>query len=60
VFDGNYTKTREIVWGRATAIVWLNYSFSRTFYRSLKRTTHRVYTGEPMWAATAKHSNNRL
>ncbi len=50
VFDGNYTRTREIVWGRATAIVWLNYSFPRTFYRSLNRTTRRVFTGERIYA----------
>jgi len=50
VFDGNYTRTREIVWGRATAIVWLDYSFPRTFYRALKRTTRRIFTGEAMWA----------
>lgn len=50
VFDGNYTRTREIVWSRATAIVWLNYSFPRTFYRALNRTTRRVLTGEEMWS----------
>jgi adenylate kinase family enzyme len=50
VFDGNYTRAREIVWTRATAIVWLNYSFPRTFYRALNRTTRRAYTGEAMWS----------
>jgi len=50
VFDGNYTRTREIVWRRATAIIWLNYSFSRTFYRALNRTTHRVFTGERIYS----------
>ena len=50
VFDGNYTRTREVIWGRATAIVWLNYSFSRTFYRALNRTTRRVFTGERIYS----------
>lgn len=50
VFDGNYTRTREIVWRRATAIVWLNYSFPRTFYRALNRTTRRVITGERIYS----------
>lgn len=45
VFDGNYTRTREIVWGRATAIVWLDYSFPRTFYQAINRTTRRVFDG---------------
>lgn len=50
VFDGNYTRTREIVWQRATAIVWLNYSFSRTFYRSMRRTIHRVFSREELYS----------
>lgn len=50
VFDGNYTRTRETVWRRATAIVWLNYSFPRTFYRAVNRTTRRAFTGEEMWS----------
>ncbi len=50
VFDGNYTRTREIVWERATAIVWLNYSFPLTFYRSLNRTTSRILSGTMLWS----------
>ncbi len=50
VFDGNYSRARQIVWTRATAIVWLNYSFPRTFYRALNRTTRRALTGEEMWS----------
>ncbi len=50
VFDGNYTRTRETVWRRATAIVWLDYSFPRTFYRALNRTTRRALAGEAMWS----------
>jgi adenylate kinase family enzyme len=50
ISDGNYTRAREIVWRRATAIVWLNYSFPRTFYRSLNRTTRRILTSERIYA----------
>jgi adenylate kinase family enzyme len=50
VSDGNYTRAREIVWRRATAIVWLDYSFPRTFYRSLSRTTRRIFSGEEVCA----------
>jgi len=50
VFDGNYTRTREIVWRRATTIVWLNYSFPRTFYRAVNRTTRRVFTSERIYS----------
>lgn len=50
IFDGNYSRTREVIWRRATAIVWLNYSFPRTFYRALNRTTRRVITGERIYS----------
>ena len=50
VLDGNYSRARLIVWERATAIVWLNYSFPRTFYRSINRTTHRVLSGERIYS----------
>jgi len=50
VFDGNYTPTREIVWGRATTIIWLNYSFPLTFYRTLYRTASRILSGEVLWS----------
>lgn len=50
VLDGNYGRTRKAVWQRATAIVWLNYSFPRIFYRSLNRTTRRVITGERLYS----------
>ena len=50
VLDGNYSRTRRIVWGRATAIVWINYSFLRTFYRAMNRTLRRVVSGEEICA----------
>ena len=50
VMDGNYSAVREIVWGRCTAIVWLDYSFARVFSRALRRTTRRIVTGERLYA----------
>ncbi len=50
VCDGNYSRARPIVWERATAIVWLDYSFPRTFYQAVNRTTRRVLSGEEICA----------
>ncbi len=44
--DGNHTKAREVLWPRATALVWLNYAFPVVFWRSLQRTVSRSVTGQ--------------
>jgi adenylate kinase family enzyme len=49
VVDGNYSRTRPIVWPRADTIVWLDYSFPRVFLQLLWRTIRRAITKEPMW-----------
>ena len=38
VIDGNYSEARDIVWPRATAIVWLDYSWRVIAWRLLTRT----------------------
>jgi adenylate kinase family enzyme len=53
VIDGNYTKVRDLVWGRATVAIWLNYPFWVVFSRAWRRTCRRVATGELI------HNGNR-
>jgi adenylate kinase family enzyme len=50
VADGNYSIVRDIVWNRATTLVWLNYSFPLVFGRALWRTTHRVISRQELFA----------
>lgn len=54
VLDGNYSAVRDIVWARATALVWLNYSFSVVALRALRRTLRRSIFKEPMWAGNTE------
>jgi len=42
VVDGNYSAVRDIVWGKATDAVWLNYRFPVVFGRALARTLRRI------------------
>jgi hypothetical protein len=49
VIDGNYSRVRDIVWGRCTAIVWLDYSFARVFAQAFRRTVRRVVIGERLY-----------
>lgn len=47
--DGNYSKTRDIVWGRADTLVWLDYALPVILWRLIIRTTQRVVTCETLW-----------
>src|SRR3990172_8915485 len=41
VIDGNYHVVRDLVWSRATTVVWLDYPLSLILARLLKRTGRR-------------------
>ena len=49
VADGNYSAVRDIVWMRATAVVWLDYPFPVVFWRLFRRTMVRGLTGAELW-----------
>ena len=49
VADGNYSAVRDIVWTRATALVWLDYPFPVVFWRLFRRTMVRGITGAKLW-----------
>lgn len=50
VVDGNYSRVREIVWPRATMLIWLNYSFHVVMLRAFRRTFRRVFLHENIYA----------
>ena len=41
VIDGGYSVVRDLVWGRADVIVWLNYPFVTTAWQLVRRTIQR-------------------
>ena len=49
VVDGNYSVARDIVWSRATTIVWLDYPFYVTFSRLFCRTISRYIRRTELW-----------
>lgn len=49
VADGNYSVARDIVWPRATAIVWLDYKFPVVFWRLWWRTWSRSVRRTELW-----------
>ena len=49
VVDGNYSVARDIIWPRATTIVWLDYPFNITFWRLFRRTMSRYFNRTELW-----------
>jgi hypothetical protein len=49
IVDGNYGICRDIVWGRAQALVWLDYPLWTTFWRLFFRTMKRSLSQELLW-----------
>ena len=49
VVDGNYSVARDIVWTRATTVVWLDYSFHVAFSRLFRRTMSRYVKRTELW-----------
>jgi adenylate kinase family enzyme len=49
VIDGNYSKVRDLIWDKATTLVWLDYALPVTLWQLLKRTIHRTHSKEILW-----------
>jgi adenylate kinase family enzyme len=50
VADGNYSVERDLIWSRATTVIWLNYAFAVVFWRAVTRTLRRVLTQEELFS----------
>jgi adenylate kinase family enzyme len=50
VSDGNYGVVRDLVWGRATAVIWLDYPFATVLWRALYRTARRALLREELYS----------
>ena len=48
--EGNSSRVRDIVWTRATTIIWLNYVFPVVFWRALRRTINRSVRGQTLYS----------
>ena len=49
VTDGNYREVRDLVWGRAQALIWLDYPLWVNLWRLLRRSLQRIITREELW-----------
>ena len=60
VVDGNYSKARNLVWSRATALIWLDYSLPLSLWRLAYRTIARIVTREHLWNTNYERLSDHL
>jgi adenylate kinase family enzyme len=60
VIDGNYSKVRDIVWSRATDVVWMNLPLTTVLWRVIKRTVRRIVTQEELFAGNRETFRNAI
>ena len=59
VADGGYQVARDITWGRADTIVWLDYPLRVVLRRWAGRTIRRIRTQEEFWPGTGNRDSMR-
>lgn len=60
VVDGNYSQARDIVWGRATHLVWLDYGLARVMGRVIRRTVWRMLSRQELWSGNRETLGNSI
>lgn len=58
VTSGNYRFARDLIWGRADTLIWLDYPLALTFARLLRRTLGRIRSGESLWGGNRETWRN--
>ncbi|MFL5800447.1 MAG: adenylate kinase [Roseiflexaceae bacterium] len=56
VVDGNHPEVRDIIWGHADTVVWLDYELDLVLRRLVVRTVRRCMTGEELWNGNRERS----
>ena len=49
VVDGNYSRTRPLIWERVDTVVWLDYPLRVNLGRLLRRSLKRIFLKELLW-----------
>ncbi len=60
VWDGNYSKVRDIVWCRATHLVWLDNPFWTIFTRLTRRTVSRIVFRKELWHGNRESARSQF
>jgi adenylate kinase family enzyme len=49
VADGNYAEMRDLIWGQADTLVWLDLALPLILWRLFWRTLRRTLSGQELW-----------
>jgi adenylate kinase family enzyme len=49
ISDGNYGACRDLTWGRAQLVIWLDYALPLILARLTRRTARRMISREELW-----------
>ncbi|PVH98964.1 hypothetical protein DM02DRAFT_615426 [Periconia macrospinosa] len=60
VADGNYKEVRDIAWGRADTLIWLDYGLLFTLWRLFWRTLGRIVFRKTLWNGNKEVLTNHL
>ncbi len=52
VLDGNYKRTIPVKWKDVDTVIWLDYPFSVTLWRAIKRALMRIVSKKEAWPNT--------
>ncbi|HLZ62033.1 MAG TPA: AAA family ATPase [Ktedonosporobacter sp.] len=58
VVDGNYSVVRDLTWGLADTVVWLDYSLWVVMQRIVRRTLVRMITREELYSGNRESFKN--
>lgn len=59
VIDGTYSSVRDLTWGRADTVVWLDYPMPLVLARWARRTAARMQSGQEFWPGTGNRESLR-
>ena len=54
IINGNYSKTKDLTWGKCDVLLWLDYPRWLVMWLVVKRTIFRVCTGKKLWHGNAE------
>jgi adenylate kinase family enzyme len=57
VLDGNYSRTNDIKWESADTVIWIDFSYFRTFFQLFKRTVIRILSSKELWLGTGNRES---